>query len=100
MFALEKVADPKFFAENRMPAHSDHVFYANFLELERRQSSFTRSLDGIWYFHYAKNPGQRTLGFETMHFDVEGWDTIHVPAHWQLEGWGHPHYTNQSMGWA
>lgn len=99
MFALEKVADPKFFAENRMPAHSDHVFYANFLELERRQSSFTRSLDGIWYFHYAKNPGQRTLGFETMYFDVEGWDTIHVPAHWQLEGWGHPHYTNQTYPW-
>lgn len=27
-------------------------------------------------------------------FDTSGWHDIQVPGIWQLQGWGHPHYTN------
>jgi len=99
MFTDEKLADPQFFAENRLPAHSDHAFYRDAGELLRGESSCVRSLDGVWAFHYARNLAARPQGFEQPDYDVRGWETIRVPAHWQLEGHGVPHYTNMTYPW-
>jgi len=99
MFTDEKLANPEFFAENRLPAHSDHKWYRDAAELLRDASSFVCSLDGLWYFHYARNLGQRPQGFEATDYDVAGWETIRVPAHWQLEGHGAPQYTNMTYPW-
>jgi beta-galactosidase len=41
-------------------------------------------LNGTWDFQYALTP---------LH-DVDEWKTIDVPGHWQLQGFGKPHYTN------
>ena len=41
-------------------------------------------LNGTWDFHYALTP---------FH-DVDTWKSIEVPGHWQLQGYGKPHYTN------
>ena len=54
-FDYEVVKDPKVFAINRLPAHSDHVAYKSVAELSTGESSFRFSLDGVWHFHYAKN---------------------------------------------
>ncbi len=99
MFSIDKLADPKFFQENREPAHSDHPYYRTALEAAEGKSSFVRTLDGLWYFHYAKNPNLRPKGFEKLETDVRSWQTIRVPAHWQLEGYGTPQYTNQAYSW-
>ncbi|KAK0632692.1 beta-galactosidase [Immersiella caudata] len=57
-------------------------------------------LNGKWQFHYAPTPlhapepsvfGAPSGGTAS---DAEGWTTIQVPGHWQLQGHGHPHYTN------
>ena len=50
----------------------------------------TSSLSGKWRFYYASNP----LEVEPSSEDVDAWSPIDVPGHWQLQGWGHPHYTN------
>ncbi|MBR1695217.1 MAG: beta-galactosidase, partial [Selenomonas sp.] len=98
-FSLSRLADPEFFAENRLPAHSDHHYYRDMAELNRGESSYVRTLDGLWYFHYAKNPRLAPQGFEQPDFECREWDTIRVPAHFQLEGYGVPQYTNQTYPW-
>ena len=99
MFTVDRLADPSFFAENRLPAHSDHIAYADAMEMADGVSSLRRSLNGLWYFHYARNLAARPEGFEQPSYDVSGWETIRVPAHWQMEGHGVPQYTNQTYPW-
>ena len=99
MFTIDRLADPTFFEENRLPAHSDHVAFADAMEMAEGVSSLRRSLNGIWSFHYARNLAARPQGFEQPDYDVSGWETIRVPAHWQMEGHGVPQYTNQTYPW-
>lgn len=48
-------------------------------------------LNGLWDFHYATSPQLAPSPEETSGKD---WHSIAVPGHWQLQGYGHPHYTN------
>ncbi|CAD6564330.1 MAG: hypothetical protein ASARMPREDX12_002627 [Alectoria sarmentosa] len=66
------------FQRNRLPPR------AYFLPAEHL------SLSGKWRFHYASSP----LELEPDLLDDGAWDLIDVPGHWQLQGYGHPHYTN------
>jgi beta-galactosidase/evolved beta-galactosidase subunit alpha len=49
-------------------------------------------LNGKWKFKYLRSP------LEARDFaraeDPKLWDDINVPGHWQLQGYGYPHYTN------
>ena len=98
-YSFEKIKDPAYFAENRLPAHSDHDFYASAEELEIGESSLRLSLNGPWKFHYALNPGQAIPGFERPDYDCTGWADIAVPAHVQMEGYGVPQYCNVEYPW-
>ncbi|KAK5165557.1 Beta-galactosidase (Lactase) [Saxophila tyrrhenica] len=81
---LESLPDynnEKIFQRNRLPARAYDLPKDSLL------------LSGKWNFHYAPTP---------MHAppvsgkpDIDGsWTDINVPGHWQLQGFGHPHYTN------
>ncbi len=98
-FEIKKIHDPKFFKENCMAAHSDHVVYADETEAEEKKSSFRLSLDGIWKFHYARNYTQTVNGFEAETFDCKCWEDIRVPAHIQMEGYDIPQYVNIQYPW-
>ena len=98
-FEIKKIHDPKFFKENCMAAHSDHVAYANETEAEEKKSSFRLLLDGIWKFHYARNYMQTVNGFEAETFDCKCWEDIRVPAHIQMEGYDIPQYVNIQYPW-
>lgn len=98
-FEIKKIHDPKFFKENCMAAHSDHVAYADETEAEEKKSSFRLSLDGIWKFHYARNYTQTVNGFEAETFDCKCWEDIRVPAHIQMEGYDIPQYVNIQYPW-
>lgn len=98
-FEIKKIHDPKFFKENCMAAHSDHVAYANETEAEEKKSSFRLLLDGIWKFHYARNYTQTVSGFEAEDFDCKCWEDIRVPAHIQMEGYDIPQYVNIQYPW-
>ena len=98
-FDHTRIADPRYFAENRMPAHSDHRWHADAAEAALGVSSYEQSLNGLWKFHYAKNFTQLVDGFEQPDFDCSGWDDIPVPSHIQLQGYDRPQYVNTQYPW-
>lgn len=54
----------------------------------------TLSLSGTWKFYHSRSPFTAPQNFEQTDFDTSDWSDIQVPGHWQLQGWGAPHYTN------
>jgi beta-galactosidase len=98
-FDYEVIKNPEVFKQNCMPAHSDHVCYANEQEMRTRTSSLRVNLNGVWKFSYAKNPASAVKGFEKEDYDCKVWDDIRVPAHIQMEGYDRPQYTNTTYPW-
>ena len=98
-FDIARIADPTYVSENRLPAHSDHRWFADAAEAASGTSSFEQGLNGVWKFHYAMNPAEAVAGFEAAGFDCSGWDDIEVPGHIQLQGYGRPQYTNVQYPW-
>ena len=98
-FDLDRVADPRFVAENRLPAHSDHRWFRDQAEADAGQSGYEQLLSGVWKFHYAPSPADTVAGFEAADFDADAWDDIPVPAHIQLEGYDRPQYVNVQYPW-
>ena len=60
----------------------------------RENSTFFKSLDGNWNFHFSKNPNEVVKGFEKLNFDHSDWGTIKVPGNWELQGYSAPIYIN------
>jgi len=98
-FSFEKLSNPLYFQENVLPPHSDHAFYASKEEMRSGKSSLIHSLNGVWQFAYATNEEQVIAGFESKEYSCKNWSKIVVPAHIQLEGYGHPQYTNVQYPW-
>ena len=98
-FDPRRISDPGYFAVNRMPAHSDHRWFTSAEEAATGASSFERCLNGLWKFHYARNPSSTPAGFESSAYDTSGWDDIPVPAHIQLQGYDRPQYANVQYPW-
>lgn len=93
------VKDPGVFKEGALKAHSDHVAYASFEELEEGESSLVLSLNGLWKFHYAKEYSEAVQGFEKDDHNCDDWNDIRVPSHMQLEGYDIPAYINYQYPW-
>lgn len=98
-FDYSKLRSPAFFAENRVPAHSDHIAYASREEWAAGETSLRFSLNGLWKFHHARNFAQTIDGFESPAYDCRSWADIAVPAHIQMEGCGTPQYCNTQYPW-
>jgi len=62
--------------------------------LELDNSGCFKCLNGKWEFGYYPNPAFVPENFYTASFNSKKWDKIDVPSHWQMKGYGHPHYTN------
>lgn len=98
-FTWERVADPGFFAENRLPACSDHIWYESVTALGKGESALRQCLDGVWQFHYAENFTQVPEAFAAAAGDCRGWESIRVPGHIQMQGHGVPQYANIQYPW-
>ena len=98
-FDPSRLADPEYFGENRIHPHSDHRWFRDAEEADAGASGFEQCLNGLWKFHYAKNPDQVIPGFEAAGYDCSSWDDIPVPAHIQLQGYDRPQYTNVQYPW-
>ena len=81
--------NPAVLGINKLPYHAT-------LQLPSRQKECKEivSLDGQWYFHWAKDPESRPADFYREDYDVTGWSKITVPGNWQTQGYGTPIYTN------
>lgn len=98
-FDVSRLADPQYFAENRLAPHSDHRWFGSPEESRSGRSRYEQELGGLWKFHYAKNPSSTIAGFEQPDFDTSSWDDIPVPAHIQLQGYDRPQYVNVQYPW-
>ena len=97
---------PQSLGYNKLPARA---LFNNFLSVDEARkvlpefSSFYRSLDGEWRFHFAKNPDERPKDFYNVGYDDSAWDPIKVPVSWNIAGiqkdgslkYGVPIYVNQ-----
>ncbi|HJU54834.1 MAG TPA: glycoside hydrolase family 2 TIM barrel-domain containing protein [Pyrinomonadaceae bacterium] len=103
---LPEWEDPRVFAVNREPAHATFVPYPDEAAARRgalaftpgaarvEASPFVRSLNGMWKFHWVKEPSKRPADFYKPEFDVSAWKEIRVPANWEFEGYGTPIFLN------
>lgn len=98
-FDYSKVADTEFFMENRLDAHSDHVWYKDSVQEAEGVSGFRHSLNGLWKFAYAPNYASAIPGFQEKDYDCRSWADIRVPAHIQMEGYDSPQYVNTQYPW-
>ena len=98
-FCYEIVKNPEIFQENRLDAHSDHEYFSCEAAAASGVSDFKYSLNGVWKFMWAKNYESCLKEFAAMDVDCRRWDTIRVPAHIQMEGYGHPQYVNVQYPW-
>lgn len=98
--STEWLSDVSVFAVGRVPAHSDHRYYESMAEAERYgEMKLRHSLNGSWKFSYANNPRQRHADFYQPEISCAGWDSIEVPGHIQLQGYGRPQYVNTMYPW-
>ncbi|MEX0655521.1 MAG: glycoside hydrolase family 2 TIM barrel-domain containing protein [Phycisphaeraceae bacterium] len=94
---LDILQDPTALAINRLPARAaitSHVDDATAMQGPFAPSPRRTLLNGRWQFHYAANPLLAPADFHKLTFDDTDWDTLDVPGHWQMQGYGKPHYTN------
>jgi beta-galactosidase/beta-glucuronidase len=83
--------------KNRLAARSYFVPYVEktaALSFERGNSQFFKLLNGVWKFCYSPSPAEAPESFYEDSYDVGSWDDVQVPSSWQMQGYGHPHYTN------
>ncbi|MDC2982233.1 DUF4981 domain-containing protein [Bacteroidota bacterium] len=94
---LPIIEDPAIVEMNKLPSHASFFAFENVKfaqENDINQSKRYLSLNGFWKFNWAKNPSSRPVEFYKTDFSVSDWDTIPVPANWQLHGYGIPIYVN------
>jgi beta-galactosidase len=92
-----EIEDPECLSLNKEPDHATLMPYASLKEAlaaNRHASSFSRSLNGPWKFHWVAHPDNRPEDFYKTEFDDSAWKEIPVPSNWQLHGYGTPYYRN------
>lgn len=87
----------KVFEINREPAHATAIpFDTEQLAIAGidSNSSYYKSLDGLWKFNWVKSPNERPKEFYKKGFNDSKWNNLAVPATWEMQGYGTPIYTN------
>ncbi|MEY8354871.1 glycoside hydrolase family 2 TIM barrel-domain containing protein [Lachnospiraceae bacterium 54-53] len=95
----EWLEDPRIFAVNRLAAHSDHRYYETEAEALGKTMGLRQSLNGTWKFSYAEKASLRKEHFYENDYDTDGFDTIEVPGHIELQGYGRCQYINTMYPW-
>ena len=99
---------PDSVAVNKLQPHAWFFSFRNIYEARKvlpENSSYWKSLDGMWKFHWAPNPDERPKDFFRTDYDVSKWNDITVPMSWNMAGlqrdgknkYGDPLYSNQRV---
>ena len=89
--------DPSIIEINKEPPRSTFFAYESRSLADSndpRRSRFYQSLNGNWAFHWVRSPDDRPKNFFRRDFNDIDWDSIHVPANWEINGYGVPIYLN------
>lgn len=88
------VQDPGTYAVNRLPAHASLKHFGSREEaMAGRPVRGRISLDGTWNFRFYPHGGNEAPPASLGNLG-DDWSTIKVPGNWELQGYGHPIYTN------
>ncbi len=86
------------FGENKLPPHA-HFFAFESREQAQKNvlenSGRYQSLNGYWKFHWVRSPKDRIQNFYSNSLNDTQWDSIPVPANWEVEGYDHPIYLDE-----
>lgn len=91
--------NPQVVGINKEKPRASFFAYRNTENASRNQKSnspYFIDLNGVWKFNWAVKPADRPVDFHKLDFDISKWNNIKVPAHWELEGYGVPIYTDVS----
>ncbi len=94
--------DPNVNAIGRAPMHTDYFAYASGEEAAsgvRENSLNYMTINGIWKFNWVCDADMRPTEFFRKDFNDKGWDRMHVPGVWELNGYGVPLYNNVGYAW-
>ncbi len=92
-----ELENPALLGRNKLPPHAFFVPHRSTdaaLSGDAARSPWYLSLNGTWAFRYVANPADRPTGAWVTGAGLEGWDTMPVPANWEVFGFGIPIYTN------
>ena len=89
--------NPEIVGLGQEKAHS--ILWSDLWEKPENSSVRRKSLNGAWKFSFAETPGKRIADFYKQDYSCANWAEINVPAHWQLEGYDYPQYTNIRYPW-
>jgi len=90
--------DQSVFQVNKLEPHADFFAYeSSNLASQNKPGASKRflSLNGNWKFHWARSPKNRIHNYYDIPLDDSQWDTIPVPANWEVEGYGYPIYLDE-----
>lgn len=90
----EWLKDPRVFKVNRLDPVASMDAY------DKDGNSIVRNLDGEWLFEYAESVASCNHEFYKKEYDCSSWNTIRVPGHLQLQGYGTPMYVNEAYPWS
>ena len=91
--------NPEVFRVNQLEAHSDHCYYRNYAELDKKNNGLTQSLNGQWDFCFSMNAKSRPMKFYEENYDSSSFDKIMVPGHIELAGYDQIRYINTMYPW-
>ena len=111
LLACSAVLSASVFANERQPWENHQVFsinkeapHATLFPFENQQAALTinkeasinyMGLNGLWKFHWRKNPADKPNGFEAPSYDDSDWSVIPVPGNWETNGFGRPIYLDE-----
>lgn len=84
---------------NKLEPHAYVWPYASAEEVRGgvcEESPWYRSLNGLWKFHWTKNPDLRPVDFYEPSFYDGNWAEIRVPGNWERQGYGTAIYVNET----
>lgn len=86
------------FGINKVAPHAQLFPYENerlALQGEVDQSSRYLSLNGLWKFHWVRDPADKPDGFEQLDYNDKEWVDFPVPGNWEVHGYGYPIYLDE-----
>jgi len=89
--------NPLVVQKNRAPSRATLYSYPSLDQaktLNRENSSWYQSLDGLWKFKWVSKPADAPNDFYKENYDVSNWNTIEVPSSWEMKGYGKVTYVN------
>lgn len=92
-----EIEDPNIIGIRKLPPRTavwpePSVAKAKYADYEH--SSWVKSLNGKWKFHWSSEPAARPVNFYQPDFSSADWNTIDVPSTIERQGYGVALYTN------